>query len=213
MRPLLTPELLLQGYAQGIFPMAEGRDSAEIYWVDPRERGILPLDGFHLSRSLRKRMRRGDITATLNQSFAQVVTACADRDETWINEAIFDLYLSLHKAGFAHSIEIRAENQLIGGVYGVTIGSAFFGESMFSGQRDGSKMALTFAVDLLRRSDFMLFDTQFLTPHLQSLGAIEISRKAYQHRLAAAIKAPGHLILTPTLPPADQVLQRMTQMS
>ena len=131
-RTPLTPDLLLQGYAAGIFPMADGRDADDIYWVDPRKRGILPLDGFHVSRSLARRLRRGDYQVSLNQDFRAVVTACADREDTWINDEIFDLYAQLHDLGFAHSLEIHRNNDLIGGIYGVALGAAFFGECMFA---------------------------------------------------------------------------------
>ncbi len=187
----LDPETLLQAYAMGIFPMAEGRDDPEIHWVDPRRRGILPLDGFHLSRSLARQMRRGVLTVTVDQDFDAVVSACADREETWISHRIQRLYGQLHRRGFAHSFEVRDSAALVGGVYGVVLGGAFFGESMFSRVTDASKIALAHAVLRLRAGGFSLFDTQFLTPHLASLGAVEIPRAEYHRRLAAALTQPA----------------------
>lgn len=184
----LTAEHLLRGYAMGIFPMAQSRDDPEVHWVDPRRRGVLPLDGFHISRSLARRIRRGGYEATADTAFAEVLRACADRDETWINPVIFGLYMDLHRAGFAHAQEIWRGGRLVGGVYGVVLGRAFFGESMFSAETDGSKLALAHLVARLRAGGFVLFDTQFLTPHLASLGGIEISRADYHRRLADALK-------------------------
>lgn len=183
----ITPEILLRAYAMGIFPMAESRDDPTVHWVDPRRRGIFPLDGFHITHRLARTIRQAYYHVTVNTAFAEVVTACADREETWINAEIHDLYLALHRLGFAHSLEVRNETGLIGGVYGVTLGAAFFGESMFSRHRDASKIALAWLVHRLRAGGFQLFDTQFLTPHLASLGAVEISRAAYHRRLAAAL--------------------------
>jgi len=179
---------MLRAYAMGIFPMAESRDDPEIHWVDPRLRGIIPLDGFHISRSLARRIRRGGYQATVDTDFAGVVTACAAREETWINDEIHRLYLDLHRMGHAHSQEIWQDGRLIGGVYGVVLGRAFFGESMFSAATDGSKLALAHLVARLRAGGFRLFDTQFLTPHLASLGAVEIPRAEYHRRLAEALK-------------------------
>lgn len=183
----LTPDHLLMGYAQGIFPMAEGRHDPVVHWVDPRERGIMPLDAFHISRSLARRIRRWPHQVTVDRDFAGVVQACADRPETWINATIFDLYAQLHARGVAHSLEVWESDALIGGVYGVVLGAAFFGESMFSRRTDGSKIALAYLVHRLRTGGFTLFDTQFLTPHLASLGGIEIPRAAYQRMLAQAL--------------------------
>ncbi|NBE08795.1 leucyl/phenylalanyl-tRNA--protein transferase [Paragemmobacter ruber] len=184
----LTPDILLRAYAAGIFPMAESRDDPQIHWVDPRRRGILPLDGFHISRSLRRRILRSDWRVSADTAFAQTVQACAARDETWINATIYDTYLALHRMGFAHSLEIWDGDTLIGGVYGVTLGRAFFGESMFSRRTDASKLALAYTVHRLRAGGFTLFDTQFLTAHLATLGGIEISRGDYHRRLGAALE-------------------------
>lgn len=186
-QPPITPHLLLQAYANGIFPMADSRDDPKIYWVDPKRRGVFPLDGFHVSRSLRRRLRRGGFKVFVNRDFAGCVRACADRDETWINDEIYTLYLELHRMGFAHSIEVY-QDELIGGVYGVTLGGAFFGESMFSRATDGSKIALVHLVERLRRTGFRLFDAQFISPHLASLGAVEISRSDYHLRLSDALE-------------------------
>lgn len=208
----LTPDLLLQGYAVGIFPMSEHRDDPEIFWVDPRRRGILPLDGFHISRSLARDLRRTPFQPRLNLDFAQVVAACADRADTWINAEITRLYQALHEQGRAHSYEIWEGDALVGGVYGVSLGTAFFGESMFSRRDNASKMALAGLVDVLNRSGFTLFDTQFLTSHLASLGAVEISRAAYHTRLDAALVGDAQ-ILPSAVVPLYEVTQRMTQTS
>lgn len=194
---VLTPELLLRAYAMGVFPMAESRDDPRIHWVDPRKRGVIPLDNFHISRSLKRRITDRNYTIRTNSDFAATVAACADRPETWINAEIFALYLALHHQGFAHSLEVWADGSLIGGVYGVTIGRAFFGESMFSRRTDASKIALAHLVGLLNTAGFTLFDTQFLTPHLASLGAIEISRAAYHRRLEDALQGQASF---PTIP-------------
>lgn len=183
----ITPELLLRGYAAGIFPMAQSRDDPEMHWIDPRERGILPLDGFHISRSLRRTILTCGWTVRTDTDFAATVRGCADRPETWINAPIFALYEALFDDGFAHSVEVWDGPDLIGGVYGVTLGAAFFGESMFSRRTDASKLALAYTVHRLRAGGFTLFDTQFLTPHLASLGGIEVRRADYRRRLAEAL--------------------------
>lgn len=211
--PDITPDLLLQAYAAGIFPMAESRDDPEIFWVDPTMRGVLPLRDFHVSRSLAKRIRKGGFWVSINADFATVVELCADRADTWINEQIRDLYNQLHKRGHAHSIEVWKEGQLIGGVYGVTLGAAFFGESMFSRAPDGSKIALTFLVDRLQQAGFVLFDTQFLTPHLASLGAVEVPRAGYHAMLNRALSKRADFKAPPAAPSYLDVLQRMTQTS
>lgn len=196
----------------GVFPMAEGRDDPEVFWVDPKLRGIFPLDGFHISRSLARTIRRTPFQVTLNRDFAGTVAGCADRDETWISDTIFALYEQLHLMGHAHSLELWEGDALIGGVYGVTLGGAFFGESMFSRRRDASKIALAYLVTHLRACGFTLFDTQFLTPHLASLGAVEIPRAAYQQLLRIALEGQADLTSRP-LPDAYSVTQRNTQTS
>ena len=172
----------------GVFPMAESAESTELHWVEPKRRGILPLDGFHISRSLAKEMRRGGFEIVANRDFAGVVAGCADRPETWINAQIFDLYLALHRMGHAHSLELWEDGALKGGTYGVTLGRAFFAESMFSRRRSASKIVLAHLVERLRARGFMLLDTQFITPHLATLGGIEISRADYQTRLTEALQ-------------------------
>ena len=190
-------DLLLHAYRSGIFPMAERRDDPEIFWVDPRRRGVIPLDGFRMSRSLARRLRRDDYRITLNADFAGVLDGCADRGETWINAEIRRLYSELHARGHAHSLEVWMEGALAGGVYGVAIGGAFCGESMFSRRRDASKIALAWLVDLLRRAGFTLFDTQFLTDHLASLGGVEIGRAEYRKRLAEALEHAPDILSVP----------------
>ena len=211
--PPLTPEVLLRGYAAGIFPMAESRGRREVFWLDPRRRGILPLDKFHISRSLRRRILRWDYQIRTNSDFRGVVAGCADRDETWISQPILDAYIALHERGFAHSLEVWQGGELVGGVYGVTLGAAFFGESMFSRRTDASKLALAYLVDHLRLGGFMLFDTQFLTPHLASLGAIEVSRAEYRRRLAAALERQADFDRAGPPPQPSEMLQRMSQTS
>lgn len=186
-RDELTPEILLRAYAMGIFPMSDSRDDPDLHWVDPRRRGILPLDGFHISRSLAKSIRSGWFRVTTDTAFEAVVKACAARDETWISHRIQRHYTDLHRMGFAHSVEVWDGNALVGGVYGVKLGAAFFGESMFSHVTDASKLALAYAVHRLRAGGFRLFDTQFLTPHLASLGGKEITRAEYHRLLTDAL--------------------------
>ena len=209
----VTPELLLQAYRVGVFPMAEHRDDPEMFWVDPRKRGVFPLDGFRISRSLSKTLKRNDYYVTLNTAFDDVIDACADRSETWINQEIRALYNELHHQGHAHSLEVWADSRLIGGVYGVAVGGAFCGESMFSRQRDASKVALAWLIDLLRRTGFVLFDTQFLTHHLASLGAIEITRAEYRAYLAQALRITADLSSAPLAASGQDVVQRNTQTS
>ena len=208
----IDPDLLMHAYASGVFPMSEHRDDPEIFWVDPVLRGVIPLDGFHISRSLAKAIRRADYEVTFDADFEGVLRACADRTDTWISAEIHRLYMALHARGQAHSIEVWRAGRLIGGVYGVVLGRAFFGESMFSRERDASKIALAWLVDHLRRCGFVLFDTQFLTPHLASLGAIEIPRAAYRAALAEAIESEADFYsVTPDS--ASALLQRSTQTS
>lgn len=206
--PTLTADLLLQAYQVGVFPMSEGRDDPEVFWVDPRMRGVFPLDSFRISRSLARRMRQGRFTITFDTAFADVVRGCAERDETWINATIFDLYCSLHDSGFAHAIEVWDGPRLVGGVYGVTIGAAFFGESMFSRATDASKIALAYLIDRLRLSGFQLFDTQFITPHLASLGAVEITRDQYHADLSKALAHNASFDATTPAPTPQDVIQR-----
>lgn len=209
----LSPELLLRAYAAGVFPMSEGRGDPRVFWVDPDRRGILPLDGFHLSRSLKRTILRRPFEMTLDLAFEDVVRGCADREETWINDSIFRAYFALHRQGHAHSVEAWDGDKLVGGVYGVALGRAFFGESMFSTETDASKIALATLVAHLARTGFTLFDTQFLTDHLVSLGAVEISRAEYRSRLAAGLEGDSAEILSRPLPDPHSVVQAISQTS
>ncbi|KAB0681825.1 leucyl/phenylalanyl-tRNA--protein transferase [Aureimonas leprariae] len=191
----ITPSILLKAYACGIFPMAENADDPTIFWIDPTERGILPLDGFHLSRSLAKTIRRERFEVRFDTAFPAVVDGCAEpapgRQQTWINADIRALYLALYELGHAHSVETWRDGQLVGGLYGVSLGAAFFGESMFSRETDASKVALAFLVERLRRGGYRLLDTQFITSHLQNFGAVEISRAEYHVLLDRALAEPA----------------------
>lgn len=208
----LSPELILHAYEVGVFPMSEHRDDPEVFWVDPRHRGIIPLDGFHISRSLARTLRRHPHEMRINTDFSGVMAACADRSETWINPSITDVFHELNAMGKAHSLEIWENNDLIGGVYGLAIGGVFCGESMFSRRTNASKMALAYLVDRLRMGGFRLLDTQFITPHLASLGGIEIPRADYHHRLKDALAYEASFT-APALAKAQDVLQRRTQTS
>lgn len=211
--PPVTPELLLHAYRMGVFPMSEGRDDPELFWVDPQMRGIIPLNAFHISRTLAKSLKRGDFQATADTAFEQVLEGCAARDETWINDKIFQLYIDLHEGGHAHSVEVWQDGALAGGVYGVAIGGAFFGESMFSNRTNGSKAALAFLVDRLKTQGFTLFDTQFITEHLRSMGALEIPRMAYHARLATAVLHDVQFGQSGPMATGQDVLQRRAQTS
>ena len=182
---------LINCYARGVFPMAEGRDDPRIYLLDPDERGVLPLDGFHISRSLKKTVRQDLFQVSINVGFQDVVEGCAapapGREETWINSGILSLYSELHSLGIAHSVECWSGGDLVGGLYGVALGGAFFGESMFSRRRDASKVALVHLVARLRAGGYVLLDTQFTTEHLERFGAETISRAAYRERLETAL--------------------------
>jgi leucyl/phenylalanyl-tRNA--protein transferase len=187
----ITPEVLLRAYALGLFPMAEDRDSKTLFWVEPRARGIFDLDGLIVSHSLAKAVRSDRFEICVNRDFDGVLEGCAARAATWINAEIRRLYAELHAIGHAHSIEAYADGALVGGLYGVSLRGAFFGESMFHSARDASKVALVHLVARLRLGAFTLLDTQFLTPHLASLGAFEISRQDYLARLASALQGQG----------------------
>lgn len=209
----LTPDILLQAYRSGVFPMAESRDKPELFWVEPRMRGIIPIGGYHISRSLAKQMRRGGFEVTRNAAFGDVMAACADRVETWINDEIVYLFNALHHAGTAHSIEVWMDGNLAGGVYGLEVGGAFCAESMFSRKTGGSKIAVAFLMDLIARAGFTLFDTQFLTDHLASLGGIEIDGDTYRARLQQALAVRPDLLGTPLAATPQDVVQRSTQTS
>jgi leucyl/phenylalanyl-tRNA---protein transferase len=179
----LDPDLLLRAYSVGVFPMASTRDAADVFWVEPKKRGVLPLDGFHLSRSLAKTIRSDRYRVTVDTAFSAVVSRCAEstdrRTDTWINPDIEVAYAELHRRGYAHSVEAWSGDDLVGGLYGVRLGAAFFGESMFSRARDSSKVALAHLVARLRVGGFRLLDCQFVTDHLASLGTMEVEREAY----------------------------------
>ncbi len=187
----LTPEIILRAYAAGIFPMAESRDDTDLFWVDPEQRGVFPLDGLYISRSLKKRIRQNRFEIRYDSDFTAVIRSCAesndDRDETWINSEIIQLYTRLFHMGHAHTVECWQDNELVGGLYGISLNGAFFGESMFSRKSDASKIALVHLIARLTEDGFTLLDTQFVTEHLESLGAIEIPRDEYHLQLDDAL--------------------------
>jgi leucyl/phenylalanyl-tRNA--protein transferase len=191
----LTPDLLLSAYASGLFPMANDRHDPTIHWIEPRRRGILPLDGFHEPKSLRKQIRRRRFQVRVDQAFERVILACAERcperPRTWLNDDLIELYCTLHRQGYAHSVESWADGRLVGGLYGVSLGAAFFGESMFSRARDASKVALVALVERLRAGGYLLLDTQFITDHLRRFGAVEIARDSYHRQLRRALETPA----------------------
>ncbi len=182
---MIAPEVLLQGYRLGVFPM--GMEDGSIEWFSPDPRGILPIEGFHMPHALERVLRKGIFETRINTTFPQVIRRCAERDETWINGEIIQSYTRLHEAGHAHSVEAWGDGKLVGGLYGVTLGGAFFGESMFHDVTDASKVALAALMERLRARRFAMLDTQWLTPHLQRFGAIGISRRQYMHLLTRAV--------------------------
>ena len=185
---MIDPEVLLQGYRLGVFPMA--MEDGAIEWFSPDPRAILPLNGFHVPQTLERIIRKKTFEIRVDISFIEVIEQCARRDETWINREIIESYTRLHQLGYAHSVEAWKDGQLAGGLYGVVLGGAFFGESMFHHVRDASKIALCALVERLRQRRFLLLDTQWLTPHLEKFGAIEITRVEYLHLLASAVNLP-----------------------
>lgn len=193
--PAITPQILLRAYAIGLFPMAEGADDPSLFWLDPERRGIFPLDGMIVSRSLAKAVRRDRFSVLVDRDFDAVIDACAepapDRPQTWINGRIRSLYRTLFDMGHAHTVEAYEEGVLVGGLYGVALGAAFFGESMFHRRTDASKVCLLHLAARLRDSGYHLLDTQFVTPHLATLGAVEVPRARYRKRLAEAVRRPG----------------------
>ena len=213
----LTPETLLRAYAVGLFPMAERRDDETLYWIDPEKRGILPIDRFHLPRRLARKLRRRPFEVRCDSAFEDVIRECAapaeDRPETWINDEIIALYTELNQMGRAHSVECWLDGRLVGGLYGVTLGAAFFGESMFSRETDASKIALAHLVARLRKGGFRLLDVQFVTEHLSRFGAVEVVRSGYRHMLAEALDRTATFY--PELDPSEveRLLQPMTQTS
>ncbi|UXU74694.1 MULTISPECIES: leucyl/phenylalanyl-tRNA--protein transferase [unclassified Paracoccus (in: a-proteobacteria)] len=208
----LTAAEMLAGYARGIFPMAESAADPNLYWFEPELRGILPIGRLHLSRSMRRFMARSHWQARLNGDFMAVVQNCADRPETWINEPLKLLYQQLHAMGHAHSIEVYDGDELVGGTFGLTLGAAFFAESMFSRRSNGSKMALFWLSQHLARCGFTLWDTQYPNPHLASLGGISLPRREYRRRLSAALRLSAD-ITAQALPDAQALLQEITQTS
>nr|WP_113167076.1 leucyl/phenylalanyl-tRNA--protein transferase [uncultured Rhizobium sp.] len=192
--PAITPEILLRAYSIGLFPMAEAADDPEIFWVDPEMRGILPLDAFHVSKSLQKTVRRKPFDIRFDTDFDGVIALCAqpadDRPSTWINETIRKLYRELHHMGHAHSVEAYDGDELVGGLYGVSLGAAFFGESMFSRRTDASKICLVHLVERMKSKGFVLLDTQFTTEHLKTFGAIDVPKDDYLKLLHAAVNSP-----------------------
>jgi leucyl/phenylalanyl-tRNA---protein transferase len=193
---VLTPTILLRAYAAGIFPMAESAEDPQLYWIDPERRGVLPLDKFHLPRRLARTVRNGPFEVRCDRNFVAVVEACAEarpeRPKTWINSEIVRLYVALFRMGYAHSLEVMREEKLVGGLYGVTLGAAFFGESMYSRVTDASKVALAHLVARLRLGGFELLDTQFMTSHLAQFGGTEITRAAYHRRLDHALEGRAY---------------------
>lgn len=213
----ITLNNLLAAYATGIFPMSEDRHDSSVYWVDPEYRGILPLDNFHISKKLKRTVRQDKFDIRIDSAFHECVLACAEpqpgRSATWINDTIIQLYCSLHKEGFAHSVECWRDGHMVGGLYGVSLGAAFFGESMFSSVEDASKVALVHLIARLKYGGYELLDTQFVTDHLLQFGVVEIERAEYKILLAKAIdrEADFHALLN-TYSGAD-VLQSITQTS
>lgn len=214
---VLTPQILLGAYASGIFPMAESRNDPDLYWIDPDIRGVIPLTDFHIPRRLRRTLRNGPYEVRTDSDFIGVIRGCAEqtqvRPDTWINTEIEGLYNALFDMGFAHSVEAWQDGALVGGLYGVSLGGAFFGESMFSRARDASKVALCHLAARLIKSNYTLLDTQFLTEHLRQFGAIEIDRADYKERLSIAIKIAAVFQPELSVEELDAFIQSTTQTS
>jgi len=210
-------DTLLRAYAYGVFPMAESGEEDTLYWIDPDERGVLPLDQFHVPRRLARTIRGQPFDIRFDTAFGDVVTSCATsapgREGTWINDHIKELYEELFRRGDAHSIECWRDDRLVGGLYGVSLGAAFFGESMFSAARDASKVALVYLAARLIAGGYMLLDTQFITDHLRQFGAVEISREAYRAQLAKAVATSADFYRLPPDAPPDAVLQSVSHTS
>jgi len=219
----LTPELVLAAYARGLFPMAERRDDPHLYWVSPEKRGVMPLDGFHVPRRLARTVRSDRFEVHADRDFDAVIEACAapapGRRKTWINDRIRKLYRELFRRGYCHTVEAWRDGKLVGGLYGISLRGAFFGESMFHIERDASKVALVHLVARLRAGNYKLLDAQFLTDHLASFGAVELEREQYHRLLAIALAADGDFYcLSPDLSPdletkGGVVLQSLIQTS
>jgi leucyl/phenylalanyl-tRNA--protein transferase len=213
----ITPEVLLRAYACGIFPMAESVDDPSLFWVEPEMRGLIPLDGFRIASRLARTVRSDAFRITVDTAFKAVIDGCAaphpGRHDTWINRRIRDLYIGLHEIGHCHSVEAWDGDDLAGGLYGVSLGRAFFGESMFHRQRDASKVALVHLVARLKAGGFTLLDTQFTTKHLKQFGAVDIDKRAYQKVLEAAISQPADFYRLAGGGTGDEVLQLVSQTS
>jgi len=209
----ITPELLLKAYAIGVFPMAEARDDPRLHWIEPEARGILPLDGFHVPRRLARTIRSGRFEIRCDHDFPAAIRACAamtpERPSTWINLPIERLYIDLHEMGFAHSVEAWRDGRMVGGLYGVALGAAFFGESMFSRERDASKAALVHLVNRLKAGGFRLLDTQFVTHHLAQFGTVEVPRADYRRMLSDAVTRPAAFDPAQPPRPVPDFLQRI----
>jgi leucyl/phenylalanyl-tRNA---protein transferase len=213
----LSPDLLLSFYRRGVFPMADSAEDADVFLVDPERRGVIPLSPFTMPARLRRKVRKAPYRVTVDSAFPAVMRACAapapGRTSTWINSAIYAGYVGLHQEGFAHSIECWQGEALVGGLYGVRLGAAFFGESMFSTAVDASKIALVYLAGRLQFGGFLLLDAQFRTPHLAQFGCEEISRAGFRRRLSAALSAPGDFFALPQTLSGDQLLQSMAHTS
>ena len=194
----LAPETLIRAYCNGIFPMAEGKDTNKIFWISPEVRGIIPLNKFHISKSLRRSIVKRDYKIKINTDFLGVIKNCADRSESWINSDILKAYSDLFNLGFCHSIEVWDNDDLIGGIYGLAIKRAFFGESMFSKRPNASKIALAYLVSRLKYGGFLLFDVQFQSEHLKTLGAIEVLKANYQDLLKNALEGDANFFSQPS---------------
>jgi leucyl/phenylalanyl-tRNA--protein transferase len=213
----LTPQVLLKAYACGIFPMAESADDPGLYWIEPEARGIIPLGGFHIPRRLARTVRNADFEIHIDRAFEPVVAACADaapgRSKTWINARIRRLYSELFELGHCHTVEAWRDGRLVGGLYGVRLGGAFFGESMFSRVRDASKVTLVHLVARLKVGGFRLLDTQFTTDHLKQFGAVDVDRRQYHHLLEKAIEVEADFYRLPGGATGEVVLQSVSQTS
>ena len=208
----LTAQTMLKAYAMGVFPMAASASDPELYWFEPTHRGVLPVGGVHVSRSMRQFLRRSDWRASINHDFMGVVAGCADRSETWINAGLLALYAELFAMGHAHSLEIWHDDLLIGGVFGLSLGGGFFAESMFSRRDNASKAALIWLSAHLARCGFVLWDTQYPNPHLTSMGGMTIPRASYRRQLARALAVTADFTAH-ALPGAQALLQETTQTS
>jgi len=213
----LTLETVLSAYASGVFPMAESADADSVFWVDPQRRGIIPLDKFHLPKRLARDIRASKFEVRIDTAFEAVIEGCAEpglnRGSTWINETIREIFTELFERNVAHSVECWQDGELVGGLYGISLGAAFFGESMFTRVRDASKIALTHLVARLIHGNYVLLDTQFVTEHLSRFGAVEISRAAYHRQLARAMSSQADFYSLPTDISGADVVQLVTHTS